>query len=126
MIRRVFEQSASARQGETGTLRFTKLQQDLPGGDMKTEEMRLDGNAAGGVLREVFARDVTAALATCTGCGAVEAVGALLEYGHGMGMILRCPGCDTAMLRIVRRTGWLHVDASGISLLMIPDSTSIS
>ena len=126
MIRRVFEQSASARQGETGTLRFTKLQQDLPGGDMKTEEMRLDGNAAGGVLREVFARDVTAALATCTGCGAVEPVGALLEYGHGMGMILRCPGCDTAMLRIVRRTGWLHVDASGISLLMIPESTSIS
>jgi len=126
MIRRVFEQSASARQGETDTLRFTKLQQDLPGGDMKTEEMRLDGNAAGGVLREVFARDVTAALATCTGCGAVEPVGALLEYGHGMGMILRCPGCDTAMLRIVRRTGWLHVDASGISLLMIPESTSIS
>ena len=93
---------------------------------MKTEEMRLDGNAAGGVLREVFARDVTAALATCTACGAVEPVGALLEYGHGMGMILRCPGCDAAMLRIVRRTGWLHVDASGISLLKIPESTSIS
>jgi hypothetical protein len=126
MIRRVFEQSVSARQGEAGTLRFTKLHQDLPGGDMQTEEMRLDGNAAGGVLREVFARDVTAALATCTGCGAIGAVGALLEYGHGMGMILRCPGCDTAMLRIVRRTGWLHVDASGISLLMIPESTSIS
>ena len=123
MIRRVFEQSASARQGETGTPSFTRIYQ---GADMQTEEMRLDGNAAGGVLREVFARDVTAALATCTACGAVEPVGALLEYGHGMGMILRCPGCDAAMLRIVRRTGWLHVDASGISLLMIPESTSIS
>ena len=93
---------------------------------MQTEEMRLDGNAAGGALREVFARDVTAALATCTGCGAVAPVGALLEYGHGMGMILRCASCDAAMLRVVRTTGWLHVDASGISLLLIPTSTSIS
>jgi hypothetical protein len=93
---------------------------------MQTEEMRLDGNAAGGALREVFAREVTGALTTCTGCGSIRSVGALLEYGHGMGVILRCPGCDTAMLRIVRTPGWLRVDASGISLLMIPASVSIS
>ena len=93
---------------------------------MQTEEMRLDGNAAGGALREVFARDVTAALATCAQCGAVAPVGALLEYGHGMGMILRCAGCDAPMLRIVRTTGWLHVDASGMSLLLIPESGPIS
>jgi uncharacterized protein DUF6510 len=93
---------------------------------MQTEEMRLDGNAAGGALREVFAAEMTAALATCTGCGAVGPVGTLLEYGHGMGVILRCPACDTAMLRIVHTPGWLRVDASGISLLMIPESVSIS
>lgn len=93
---------------------------------MQTEEMRLDGNAAGGVLREVFARDVTAALATCSGCGTVGPLAALLEYGQAMGVILRCPACDVAMLRIVRTPGWLRVDASGISLLMIPESVSIS
>jgi Family of unknown function (DUF6510) len=93
---------------------------------MQTEEMRLDGNAAGGALREVFARDVTAALATCAGCGTVGPVGALLEYGHGMGVILRCPACDTAVLRVVRTPGWLRVDASGISFLVIPGSDSIS
>ena len=90
---------------------------------MQTEEMRLDGNAAAGALREVFARDVTAALATCIRCGSQEAVGALLEYGQSMGVILRCPRCDAAMLRVVRTPGWLRVDASGISLLMIPDTT---
>jgi hypothetical protein len=89
---------------------------------MQAEEMRLDGNAAGGTLREVFAREVTAALATCTGCGAVGPVGGLLEYGHGMGVILRCPSCDTAVLRVVRTPGWLRVDATGVSFLMIPDS----
>jgi hypothetical protein len=93
---------------------------------MQTEEMRLDGNAVGGALRELFAREVTAALATCTGCGMTGPMGALLEYGHGMGVILRCPACDTAVLRIVRAPGWLRVDASGMSLLRIPEAAPIS
>ena len=87
---------------------------------MQTEEMRLDGNAAGGALREVFAQEMTAALATCTGCGKSEPVGTLLEYGHGMGVVLRCRACEAAMLRIVATPGWLRVDVSGISFLMIP------
>jgi hypothetical protein len=88
---------------------------------MQTEEMRLDGNAAGGALRDVFTREMTAAMATCAGCTTEWPVGVLLEYGHAMGVILRCPGCDTVLLRIVRTPGWLHVDASGISVLMIPE-----
>jgi hypothetical protein len=93
---------------------------------MQTEEMRLDGNAAGGALRELFARDVTAALATCTGCGAVGPVAALLEYGLPMGVILRCPSCDAAVLRVVRTPGSLRVDASGISLLVVPDGVPLA
>ena len=82
--------------------------------------------SAGGVLREVFARDVTAALATCAGCRTVGPVGALLEYGHQMGAILRCPACDIPVLRIVRTPGWLRVDASGLSFIMIPESSPVS
>jgi hypothetical protein len=93
---------------------------------MQTEEIRLDGNAAGGALREIFARDVTAALARCSGCGATGPMGALLEYGHEMGVILRCPTCDTAVLRVARTPGWIRVDAAGISFLMIPDSIASS
>ena len=93
---------------------------------MQVEEMRLDGNAAGGMLREVFARDVTAAVATCAACGSLGPVGGLLEYGQSMGVILRCASCDACMLRIVRTPGWLRVDGSGVSLLMIPESDSRS
>jgi hypothetical protein len=89
---------------------------------MRTEEMRLDGNAAAGALRELFARDVTAAIATCAGCGTARPVGALLEYGGPMGVVLRCPGCDRAMLRIASTRGCLRIDASGISVLEIPPS----
>lgn len=85
---------------------------------MQTEEMRLDGNAAGGALREVFAQEMTGAIATCAGCGSVSPVGALLEYGQGMGVILRCPKCDVAMMRIALTPGWVRLDASGITLLL--------
>jgi hypothetical protein len=36
-----------------------------------------------------------------------------------MGIVLRCPDCDAALLRIVRTPRELRVDGSGISLLVI-------
>ena len=92
---------------------------------MQSEDIRLDGNAAAGALRELFAPEVTAALATCGGCGTVGPMATLLEYGQAMGVILRCPACDAALLRMVRTPGWLRVDASGIALLMIPENASV-
>jgi hypothetical protein len=93
-------------------------------GTMQTEEMRLDGNAAAGMLRDLFVPDMTAARATCRGCGTSGPLGALMEYGHAMGVILRCPSCNAAVLRLVRTPGWLHVDASGMSLLIVSESES--
>ncbi len=37
-----------------------------------------------------------------------------------MGVVLRCPGCDAPMLRIVRTPASMRVDASGTALLVIP------
>jgi hypothetical protein len=83
-----------------------------------------DVTAAGGALREVFARELTGAMATCAGCGSAGPVGALLEYGQCMGVILRCPRCDAPMLRLVLTPEWIRMDASGIALLIIPRSAS--
>jgi hypothetical protein len=88
---------------------------------MQIEGMRLDGNAAGGMLREVFTHEMTAAIATCAGCGARGPLGELLAYGQSMGVVLRCSTCDTPVLRIVRTPGLLRLDLSGVSLLTIPD-----
>jgi hypothetical protein len=93
---------------------------------MQSEEMRLDGNAAGGTLRDVFMHEMTAALASCAGCENVGPIGALLEYGQPMGIVLRCPTCDTPVLRIVRTPGFLRLDLSGLRLLTIPESVSLS
>jgi hypothetical protein len=93
---------------------------------MQIEEMRLDGNAAGGILRDVFTHEMTAARATCAECGAMGPLGALLEYGGSMGVVLRCPTCDAPVLRIVRTPGFLRLDLSGILLLTIPENVAIS
>ena len=93
---------------------------------MQIEEMRLDGNAAAGMLREVFTHEMTPAIATCAGCASMGPVGTLLAYRHGMGIVLRCPTCDTPTMRIVRTPGLLRLDLSGISLLAIPESEPVS
>ena len=91
---------------------------------MQIEEMRLDGNAAAGMLRELFVQDMTAAMATCAGCRTVGPVGRLLDYGNGMGVILRCPHCAGAMLRITRIGGSIRMDPSGVALLVVSDDVS--
>ena len=62
----------------------------------------LDGNAAGGPLREVFAADITTAEIQCDTCGAAGAVGALRYYAAPMGVVLRCTNCTAILLRAVR------------------------
>jgi hypothetical protein len=72
------------------------------------DKLMLDGNAAAGVLREVFAVDMTTAIGRCGGCGAREELGAA-HLHRGAGMVLRCPHCDHVLLTITRdgRRVWL-------------------
>lgn len=90
---------------------------------MDDADLRLDGNAAAGSLAEIFTFDITTALAVCAGCGATAPVGSLAVFGHAMGIILRCPGCDTPLVRVsnlerghwidLRGTRVLRTDADG-------------
>jgi hypothetical protein len=46
-------------------------------------------------------------------------IGELLLYRHGMGAILRCAGCDTALMRITHIRGCYRLDLSGVTCLRI-------
>jgi hypothetical protein len=81
------------------------------------DELRLDGNAAGGLLAELFAFEVTTAHTVCAGCGAGRPVGALLVYAHGMGTIIRCPSCDHALIRVGHGRTGLWLDLRGLAVL---------
>ncbi len=76
-------------------------------------DMMLDGNAAAGLLQELFALEMTTVPAECAHCGNVGEIGSLLCFSQAPGMILRCPACEQIMLRIVRTPDAIYLDARG-------------
>jgi Family of unknown function (DUF6510) len=95
--------------------------------DMSEEALRLDGNAAAGVLGEIFALEMTLAQCTCAHCGHVAPLGSLVLYGGQVGMVLRCPTCEQVQMRVVRspeRGGQYWIDLRGISILRVRSTPS--
>lgn len=80
-------------------------------------ELMLDGNAIAGLLQEVFGTEMTANPAQCAYCSKVNMLGALLLFGGAMGCVLRCPGCEEMMMRIVARRETIWLDMQGMSWL---------
>jgi uncharacterized protein DUF6510 len=82
------------------------------------ETLRLDGNAAAGLLSEVFAGEVTTAVGTCGGCGASEPVGAIHLY-RAAGIVLRCPHCESVVIKLVTDGERIWIDLRGLSNLQL-------
>ena len=86
------------------------------------DTLRLDGNAAAGLLREVFSFEVTTAEYTCEGCGKTDRIGAAMVYEvRGLGTIVRCPHCDNALIRLAHSRGRHRLDLRGIMYLQVDD-----
>jgi Family of unknown function (DUF6510) len=82
-------------------------------------ENKLDGNAAAGILQAIFPFEMTLVQATCAGCGTTNAIGATAVYMHGMGTVVRCPSCDTALIRVAHVKGAYFLDMQGVRVLRI-------
>ncbi len=82
-------------------------------------ENKLDGNAAAGILQQIFPFEMTMTQITCTGCGATMAMGATAAYMHGMGTVLRCPISDTVLIRVAQIKGHYFLDMRGVQVLQI-------
>lgn len=78
------------------------------------EELKLDGNAAAGILQQVFAVEVTTSSGTCDGCGSTDLVGAVSVYAKAPGTVLRCPHCDAVLLKIVTDGERVWLDLRGL------------
>ncbi|MCD6030403.1 MAG: hypothetical protein K0S78_2577 [Thermomicrobiales bacterium] len=82
-------------------------------------ETRVDGNAAAGLLSTVFRCEPTEVMFVCAGCGADAPMGTLLAYGLELGAILRCPTCDTPVLRAGAAGSMLWLDLRGAVSLRV-------
>lgn len=89
---------------------------------METAEMKLDGNAIGGLLGEIFAMEMTMAHATCAHCSAINVVGRVDVYLNAPGAVVRCPSCEQVLMRIVRGRGRYWVDLTGTRCLELAEA----
>lgn len=80
---------------------------------------KLDGNAAGGILQEIFPFEMTTVEGTCGSCGSTNQVGALAVYMSAMGTVIRCPTCDNVLIRIVKAKQRYWLDMQGLRVLQI-------
>lgn len=83
-----------------------------------TDDLTLDGNAAAGLLSEVFTPEATAALVRCVSCGHEGAVGAALVFSNAPGLVIRCPHCSDVVMRFARIRGRLVADLHGVGRMM--------
>jgi hypothetical protein len=86
--------------------------------------MRLDGNAIGGLLGQLFSAEVTDARGSCLGCGTVGALGAQHLYMHplGPGAVLRCRSCQSVLMVLVPAQGRIRLALRGMAWLDMEDS----
>jgi len=82
------------------------------------DPLMLDGNAVAGLLQEVFAVEMTTAIATCGTCGAADAVGATHVF-RGAGIVMRCPHCDNALVTIVEDDTRVWIGFAGVRTVQV-------
>jgi len=80
---------------------------------VQTDTAPLDGNAAGGLLSELFAFDVTAARVICEGCETEGEIAQARVYGGSMGALLRCAHCNTVLIRLTHTPRGFFLDMRG-------------
>ena len=85
----------------------------------------LDGNAAAGLLREIFGKEMTTAAATCASCGTVAPIGESDLYLGGPGTVIRCRTCTGILIVITQVRGVHCVDLMGMKALD-PEATPLA
>ena len=86
--------------------------------------LMVDGNAVAGLLREVFAFEMTTSPTKCAHCGAVGALGTLLAFTQAPGVVLRCPACEQVIMRIVQTADAIYLDVRGADYLRLERRTA--
>jgi hypothetical protein len=86
-------------------------------------QVRLDGNAAAGILREVFVHEMSTARGACASCGAIAQIGSQHLYMSPLspGAVLRCKICEQALMVLVHNRGRYRLGLTGLTWIEIPD-----
>lgn len=78
---------------------------------------RVDGNAAGGMLLELFGRDMTTARAACAHCDREAELADAIAELDPTGVILLCRGCGRTLLTCLRDDGRITLAIGALARL---------
>ncbi len=81
---------------------------------------RLDGNAAGGPLSEIFGVDVTDVVLECRHCGATGMVAETVVELDADGLLMLCRPCGRLLLSYVWSGARRSVRFPGLAQLIMP------
>ena len=79
----------------------------------------VDGNAAAGILSEVFTGDVTRMLAECGGCGSVAPLAEAVVEIDETAAIVRCRGCTHTLVTVLRTGADVRVVMGALRELVV-------
>jgi hypothetical protein len=62
----------------------------------------VDGNALGGLLIDLFGREMTGQDGCCDVCGAIGPLGGTIVYRDAPGDVVRCASCGAVLMVLIR------------------------
>jgi hypothetical protein len=89
---------------------------------MTDNDRHLDGNAIGGLLQELFGREMTHELGCCGNCGAISPMGETVVYLEAPGIVVRCPACGGVLLVAIARPASVRVTVESLRWIDLADS----
>ena len=91
---------------------------------MDESQLRLDGNAAAGMMRQLFADELTTARGACAACGAIAPIGSQHLYMQTLspGAVLRCSACQEMLMVLVHTEGRYRLGMRGLKWIEIVDA----
>jgi hypothetical protein len=84
-----------------------------------TDDTVLDGNAAAGVLDEVFRFEATTTIVTCAACRSTGPLGGAVVYLSDMGTVVRCRSCSAVLIRAAELRDRVMVDLRGAAAISV-------
>jgi hypothetical protein len=77
----------------------------------------VDGNDLAGTVGEIFRGDLTVARGQCVVCGREAMLAEAHVFDRAPGMVARCAGCNSVLLRVVQAPDRAWLDMRGLAYL---------
>ena len=85
-----------------------------------TDERHLDGNALGGLLRDLFGQEMTDKRGCCAACGVIRPLGAAMVFREAPGDVVRCSNCGTVVIVAVPVPNGIRVSFESLRWVEVP------